>query len=65
MVKESAGSITIPVNRIRGADGDVSVKWKTVDKSAISGRDYVGGEGELIFKHNEVGIFRIRPEKCE
>ena len=54
VVKESAGSISIPVIRIRGADGDVSVKWKTVDKTAISGRDYVGGEGELIFKHNEV-----------
>jgi len=54
VVKESAGTISIPVIRIRGADGDVSVKWKTVDKSAISGRDYVGGEGELIFKHNEV-----------
>jgi hypothetical protein len=37
----------------------VSVKWKTVDKSAISGRDYVGGEGELIFKHNEVRIHTI------
>lgn len=54
VVKESAGSISIPVVRLRGADGTVSAKWKTVDKSAIAGRDYIGGEGEIIFKHNEV-----------
>ena len=54
VVKESAGKISIPVVRLRGADGTVSVKWKTVDKSAIAGRDYIGGEGEIIFRHNEV-----------
>lgn len=54
VVKESTGCIKVPVVRVRGADGDVSVKWKTVDKSAIAGRDYIGGEGILTFRHNEV-----------
>lgn len=61
VVKESAGKISIPVVRLRGADGTVSVKWRTVDKSAIAGRDYIGGEGEIIFKHNEVSL-RNDPE---
>ena len=39
--------------RQNGADGDVDVKWKTMDKTAISGKDYKGGEGVLHFKHGE------------
>uniref|UniRef100_A0A1B6E8E5 Calx-beta domain-containing protein n=1 Tax=Clastoptera arizonana TaxID=38151 RepID=A0A1B6E8E5_9HEMI len=54
LVKESAGSVCIPLKRSRGADGDVTVQWKTIDKSAISGRDYKGGSGEIKFKHAEV-----------
>ncbi len=54
VVKESSGVISVPVIRLRGADGTVTAKWKTVDKSAISGRDYIGGEGDVVFKHNEV-----------
>lgn len=53
-MKESAGVISIPIVRTRGTDGRVTAKWKTIDKSAISGRDYVGGEGEIVFEHNEV-----------
>jgi len=44
----------------------------TIDESAISGRDYVGGEGEIVFKDNEVAkLLRIEiindmcPEKDE
>ncbi|KAF4518915.1 hypothetical protein B566_EDAN006753 [Ephemera danica] len=54
LVKESAGTARITVVRTNGADGEVSVKWKTKDKSAISGRDYMGGEGVIHFNHNEV-----------
>ena len=39
--------------RQNGADGDVEVKWRTIDKTAISGKDYNGGEGTLTFKHGE------------
>lgn len=54
VVKESAGVVQIPVRRNCGADGDISVKYRTIDKSAISGRDYKGGEGEITFKNREV-----------
>jgi len=53
LVKESIGRAQLSVIRQNGADGDVAVKWRTVDKTAISGKDYVGGEGELVFKHGE------------
>jgi solute carrier family 8 (sodium/calcium exchanger) len=31
----------------------VDVKWRTIDKTAISGKDYNGGEGCITFKHGE------------
>ena len=39
--------------RENGADGDISVKWRTVDKTAVSGKDYNGGEGVITFNHGE------------
>ena len=56
LVKESIGKVVIPVIRKNGADGEVSVKWKTIDKTAVSGKDYEGGEGHLVFKHTEVSF---------
>jgi len=53
LVKESCGDAVISVVRQNGADGDVDVKWKTSDKTAINGKDYTGGEGVLQFKHGE------------
>ena len=55
LVKESVGDATITVIRKNGADGEVSVKWRTIDKTAIEGKDYHGKEGVLVFKHTEVG----------
>ena len=52
-MKESCGHAQLTVIRQNGADGDVAVKWRTVDKTAISGKDYEGGEGEVEFKHGE------------
>uniref|UniRef100_A0A1W7RA49 Sodium/calcium exchanger 3 n=1 Tax=Hadrurus spadix TaxID=141984 RepID=A0A1W7RA49_9SCOR len=54
LVKESIGTALIPVTRKQGADGIVSCKWKTKDKSAKNGRDYKGGEGEIVFQHSEI-----------
>ena len=54
LVKESCGNAEIGVLRQNGADGIISVKWRTIDKSAINGKDYVGGEGEVKFGHGEV-----------
>jgi len=53
LVKESCGSAVLSIVRQNGADGDVTIKWRTVDKTAISGKDYTGGEGEIEFKHGE------------
>jgi solute carrier family 8 (sodium/calcium exchanger) len=56
-VKESIGMARIPIVRSGGADGEVSVMWRTKDKSAIGGKDYVGGEGTITFQHTEVSLF--------
>jgi len=53
LVEESVGNAILSVVRQNGADGDIEVKWKTIDKTAISGKDYQGGEGVLFFKHGE------------
>ena len=53
MVKESIGNAQLSIIRQNGADGDVTVKWRTADKTAINGKDFVGGEGEIEFKHGE------------
>ena len=52
-MKESIGKAQLSVTRHSGADGDVTVKWRTIDDTAINGKDYVGGEGEICFKHGE------------
>ncbi|CAG0887576.1 unnamed protein product [Darwinula stevensoni] len=54
LVQESVGTLQIPVIRKDGADGDVSVSWKTHDKSAVEGKDYIGKEGTITFKSTEV-----------
>lgn len=72
IAKESSRRVRIPVNRINGADGHVSVAWKTKDITAISGKDYQGGEGVLKFDHGEtcrtidIEIFdSMKPERDE
>lgn len=72
LVKESAGFVDVPIIRTHGSDGEVTVKWRTIDESAISGRDYVGGQGEIVFKDKEVtSVLKIEiindmcPEKDE
>nr|XP_006824698.1 PREDICTED: sodium/calcium exchanger 3-like [Saccoglossus kowalevskii] len=53
LVKESIGVLQVPVSRNNGTDGKVVLKWKTTDMTAISGKDYEGGKGELVFEHGE------------
>ena len=43
----------IPIQRVNGADGRVTIAWKTKDMSATSGQDYEGGEGTITFEHGE------------
>ncbi|XP_014786863.1 sodium/calcium exchanger 3 isoform X4 [Octopus bimaculoides] len=54
LVTESSRKVKIPVKRSNGADGHVSVKWKTKDMTAHAGVDYFGGEGELTFENGEI-----------
>lgn len=54
LVDESAELVHVAVVRKNGADGQVSVRWRTIDGTAISGKDYHGGEGVLIFRNAEV-----------
>ncbi|XP_023241320.1 sodium/calcium exchanger 3-like isoform X2 [Centruroides sculpturatus] len=54
IVKENAGTVLIPVVRKHGADGDVSCKWRTINKSAFNEKDFTGGRGKLVFQHAEV-----------
>lgn len=52
-VKESCGDAEISVMRQNGADGEISIKYRTIDKTAINGKDFEGGEGVIEFKHGE------------
>ena len=54
LVKESCGDAEIAILRQNGADGAVAVHWRTIDKTAINGKDYQGGEGLIEFNHGEV-----------
>ena len=35
------------------SDGEISIKWRTIDKQAVNNRDYIGGEDVVHFKHGE------------
>jgi len=59
--KESESIVAIPIHRLGGMDGKVSAKWRTVDCSALEGRDYESGKGVVTFGHNEVSsLLRVR-----
>jgi len=42
VVKESVGTFEVQVDRKNGADGQVSVAFKTTEINAISDKDFVG-----------------------
>ncbi|GAB1604677.1 sodium/calcium exchanger 3-like [Argonauta hians] len=53
VVKESLPNALATVNRINGADGEITVSWQTTPISATDGTDFVGGNGILTFAHGE------------
>ena len=53
LFKENCGTACIPVVREYGADGELRVKWRTKDITAVAGKDYENTEGEIVFKHGE------------
>ena len=70
LVKESVGKAEIKVVRVNGADGRVTVHYRTKDIDAVGTRDYerksidrerpvnsvsvLARDGELIFEHGEI-----------
>ncbi len=46
VVKESIGTYDIVVDRKNGADGQVTIAYKTTDINAIAGKDYLS---KLLF----------------
>lgn len=54
VVKESIGTFEVSVDRKNGADGVVSVAFKTTDINAIADKDYLTKTGTLEFKHGEM-----------
>jgi solute carrier family 8 (sodium/calcium exchanger) len=53
-VKESEGSVTLVVERRRGHNGEVSVQYNTVPKTALEGIDYVGMHGTITLAHGQL-----------
>lgn len=50
----SSGSLNFVVNRVVGSGGEVSVGYATVNGSAISGTDYIGGTNTLTWDSGDV-----------
>ena len=48
-VSKSQGVVEISILRTLSNDGDVAVKWKTKDVTALNGFNYTGGEGQIKF----------------
>ena len=44
----------VPVDRENGADGVVTLKWRTEDMSAVEGKEYFGKEGTIVFDSGEL-----------
>lgn len=53
VIKESQGVFEVKLERKNGADGIVSVDYKTTDINAISYKDYIPKSGTVEFKHGE------------
>ncbi|XP_064478601.1 sodium/calcium exchanger Calx-like [Ornithodoros turicata] len=72
LVRESVGYAQVAVIRTRGTDGVAYVHWRTKSQTASDGKDFVGGEGKLVFEHGEqeknieIAIVNdLEPEKDE
>lgn len=56
VTEDEGGVARITVNRINGADGAVSVDYRTVDGSAFGGSDFTARSGTLSWGDQEEGI---------
>lgn len=53
-VNEGAGSVTLTVDRVNGADGTASIQYSTADMTAIAPGDYLQAAGTLTFADGEM-----------
>ncbi|WP_405236185.1 Calx-beta domain-containing protein [Lentisalinibacter orientalis] len=62
-VSESAGAVTIDIERIQGLADSLKVRYTTLDRTARRGEHYAALQGELIFAEGEsrksIGIVLI------
>jgi uncharacterized delta-60 repeat protein len=72
-VQQTAGSVTVTVDRTNGSDGTVTVNYATADGSALAGTNYTKASGTLSFTPGvasatftiaitDVGIHTINPQ---
>lgn len=54
-VARSASAITLTVVRNGGSQGALSVSYKTVDGTAVAGKQYTGGTGTLTWASGDAG----------
>jgi len=52
-VREDLNALTIPVNRVGGSSGTVTVNYATANHTAIAGQDYTPISGTLTFADGE------------
>lgn len=60
-VPESIGLFSLKVNRHSGARGRVLLPFKTVEGSAKDERDFLHGEGKVIFENNQTRYVKHLP----
>jgi len=53
-VKESAGTVRIQVDRVKGCSGEVSLQYSTRDGTALAGTNYTEASGTLTWAHGDV-----------
>ena len=58
-VAQSAGSVTLTVNRAGGATGAIDAYWDTKNGTALGGRDYWRSAGHLIWRDGDAAPKRI------
>ena len=59
-VSKSQGVVEISILRTLSNDGDVAVKWKTKDVTALNGFNYTGGEGQIKFGNGQTNKYTLK-----
>jgi hypothetical protein len=55
----------VPVDRVVGSRGPVTVEWTTRDGTAVAGTDYQAASGTLEFGHGDLGPMAIEVQTIE